>query len=114
LGTVVSTSSYVTNVITFLGLGLGIDYSLFGVYRFREELAAGATVEAAVIRTMETTGRAIFFSGLTVAIGMSSLILTGVSFMQSMGASCVLVPLTSLVVAMTLLPALVWVCSGPK
>jgi RND superfamily putative drug exporter len=109
IGHFVDASIYVTNVVTFLGLGLGIDYSLFIVYRFREELRAGKAVEAAVVRTMETTGRAIFFSGLTVAIGMSSLILTNVSFMQSMGLGGMLVPLTSLLAAMTLLPALLGV-----
>jgi RND superfamily putative drug exporter len=106
IGHYLDTSVYVENVITFLGLGLGIDYSLFIVYRFREELARGAVVEMAVTRTMETTGRAIFFSGVTVAIGMSSLILTNISFMQSMGLGGMLVPLTSLLAAMTLLPAL--------
>ena len=90
-----------------LGLGVGIDYSLFIVYRFREELrATGNDVEAALVRTMSTTGRAVFFSGLTVAIGLSSLILTQVSFMEAMGLGGMLVPLTALVVAMTFLPAM--------
>ncbi|MBV9280008.1 MAG: MMPL family transporter [Chloroflexi bacterium] len=66
-------------------------------------------MESAVVRTMETTGRAIFFSGITVAIGMSSLILTNISFMQSMGLGGMLVPLTSLLATMTLLPALLGV-----
>ncbi|MBV9279643.1 MAG: MMPL family transporter [Chloroflexi bacterium] len=105
-GHVLDTSIYVTNVVTILGLGIAIDYSLFIVYRFREELEAwGGNVEQAVVRTMETTGRAVFFSGLTVAIGLSSLILTNLSFMQSMGLGGVLVPATALLVAMTLLPA---------
>ncbi|GAC1332263.1 MAG: MMPL family transporter [Chloroflexota bacterium] len=106
-GHFLNTSVYVTNMVTVLGLGIGIDYSLFIVYRFREELqASGGNAEASIVRTMETTGRAIFFSGLTVAIGISSLILTGVTFMQSMGLGGLLVPVTALVVAMTLLPAL--------
>jgi RND superfamily putative drug exporter len=106
IGHYLAASPYVENVVTFLGLGLGIDYSLFIVYRFREELARGAAVEDAVRRTMETTGRAVFFSGITVAIGMSALILTGIPFMQSMGLGGMLVPLTSLFAALTLLPAL--------
>ena len=102
-----STSVYVTNMVIVLGLGIGIDYSLFIVYRFREEIkASGGDREAAVVRTMQTTGRAIFFSGLTVAIGISSLILTGVPFMQTMGLGGLLVPFTALLVALTLLPAL--------
>ncbi|HEX6506060.1 MAG TPA: MMPL family transporter [Chloroflexota bacterium] len=105
-GHYLDTSVYVTNMVTVLGLGIGIDYSLFIVYRFREELRRTAgDVEASIVRTMQTTGRAVFFSGLTVAIGISSLILTGVSFMQTMGLGGLLVPLTSLLVAMTLLPA---------
>ena len=105
-GRYLDTSVYVTNMVTVLGLGIGIDYSLFIVYRFREELRASAgNVEASIVRTMETTGRAIFFSGLTVAIGISSLILTGVTFMESMGLGGLLVPITALAVSMTLLPA---------
>ena len=105
-GHILDTSIYVTNVVTVLGLGIGIDYSLFIVYRFREELeSSGGNVERAVVRTMETTGRAVFFSGVTVAIGLSSLILTNLSFMQSMGLGGMLVPFTALLVAMTLLPA---------
>ncbi|HEX6506160.1 MAG TPA: MMPL family transporter [Chloroflexota bacterium] len=101
------TSIYVTSVVTFLGLGVAIDYTLFIVYRFRDELiAAGGDREQAVVRTMETTGRAVFFSGLTVAIALSSLILTQVSFMETMGLGGMVVPLTALLVAMTLLPAL--------
>jgi RND superfamily putative drug exporter len=106
-GHYLDTSIYVTNVVTALGLGVGIDYSLFITYRFREELrACDDDVETALVRTMMTTGRAVFFSGLTVAIGLSALILTGVSFMASMGLGGMLVPTTALLVAMTLLPAL--------
>ena len=102
-----SASIYVTNVVVFLGLGVAIDYTLFIVYRFRDELvAADGDRERAVVRTMETTGRAVFFSGLTVAIALASLILTQVSFMASMGLGGMVVPLAALLVAMTLLPAL--------
>jgi RND superfamily putative drug exporter len=105
-GRYLDTSVYVTNMVTVLGLGIGIDYSLFIVYRFREELRSSeGNVEASIVRTMETTGRAIFFSGLTVAVGISSLILTGVTFMESMGLGGLLVPITALAVSMTLLPA---------
>ena len=113
-GPFLSPSIYVENVVMFLGLGIAIDYSLFIVYRFREELkVADGNREQAVARTMETTGRAVFFSGLTVAIGLSSLMMTGLSFMVSMGLGGILVPLCSLLVAMTLLPALLGIL-GPK
>jgi putative drug exporter of the RND superfamily len=103
----ITASVYVENVVEVLGLGVSIDYSLFIVYRFREELAAaGGNSELAIVRTMQTTGRAVFFSGLTVAIGLSSLILTNLSFMESMGLGGMVVPLSALLVAMTLLPAL--------
>lgn len=106
IGHSVSESTYVQNVVTVLGLGVSIDYSLFIVYRFREELhLSEGDSKRAVVRTMETTGRAVFFSGITVAIALSSLFLTGVSFMQGMGIGGMLVPLTALLVAMTLLPA---------
>lgn len=104
------TSVVVTNLVTILGLGIGIDYSLFIVYRYRQELrASDGDPETAVIRTMRTTGRAVFFSGLTVAIGISTLILTGVPFMQSLGLGGLLVPLSALAITMTLLPALLGV-----
>jgi uncharacterized membrane protein YdfJ with MMPL/SSD domain len=107
IGHFVDTSIYVTNVVTFLGLGISIDYSLFIVHRFREELRrSNGDAEMAVVHTMQTTGRAVFFSGLTVAIGLSSLILTNVSFMVSMGLGGMLVPFSALLVAMTLLPAI--------
>lgn len=103
----VDTSVVVTNLVTILGLGIGIDYALFIVYRYREELQAfGGDRETAIVRTMQTTGRSIFFSGLTVAIGISTLILTGVPFVQSLGVGGLLVPLSALAVTMTLLPAL--------
>src|SRR5205823_6579455 len=67
-------SPYAINIVTLIGLGVAIDYSLFIVSRFREELRHGADVETALSTTMATAGRAIFFSGLTVAIGLSGLL----------------------------------------
>ncbi len=107
LGHFIDANIFVTNIVTLLGLGIGIDYSLFILYRFREELQVpGRTVEAAIVRTMETTGRSVFFSGLAVAVGISSLLLTGVPFMVALGLGGLLVPITALLVTMTLLPAL--------
>jgi RND superfamily putative drug exporter len=101
-----NTSIYATNVVEVLGLGISIDYSLFIVYRFREELRVhGGNCEAAIVRTMETTGRAVFFSGITVAIGLAALLLSGVIFMQSLGVAGILVPLCALLTTFTLLPA---------
>ena len=110
VGHYINASTYVENMVTVLGLGIGIDYSLFILYRFREELQVpGKTVEAAVVRTMETTGRSVFFSGLAVTVGLSTLFLTGVPFMEALGLGGLLVPVTALLVTMTMLPALLGV-----
>ena len=108
-----NTSIYATNVVEVLGLGISIDYSLFIVYRFREELRKSqGDRETAIVRTMETTGRAVFFSGITVAIGLAALLLSGVVFMQSLGLAGMLVPAAALLTAMTLLPAVLSVLGG--
>ncbi|MES1248761.1 MAG: MMPL family transporter, partial [Actinomycetota bacterium] len=98
--------SYVTNLVELVGLGLAIDYSLLVVSRFREELAAGGTVDDAVVRTMRTAGRAVVFSGLTVAVGLALLLFVPVPFIRSLGLGGFLVPLLSLLCAATLQPAL--------
>jgi len=73
-------SQYALNVVTLIGLGVAIDYSLFIVNRFREELARGLSVDDAVARSMATAGRAITFSGLTVAIGLAGMFFYPVSY----------------------------------
>ncbi len=98
--------SYVTNLVELIGLGLAIDYSLLIVYRFREELARGGSTDEAVVRTMDTAGRAVVFSGLAVAIGLAVLLFVPVPFIRSMGVGGVLVPLASIAAALTLQPAL--------
>src|SRR5207245_9410807 len=65
-------STYATNIVTLIGLGVAIDYSLFIVNRFREEMSAGRSPEQALISSMRTSGRAVTFSGITVAIGLSA------------------------------------------
>src|SRR5207249_6559886 len=74
LARVTDVSTYSTNIVTLIGLGVAIDYSLFIVNRFREELSAGATTEQALIAAMRTSGRAVTFSGITVAIGLSAML----------------------------------------
>jgi len=98
--------SYVTNLVELVGLGLAIDYSLLVVSRFREELDADGDVDAAVVRTMQTAGRAVMFSGATVAIGLALLLFVPVPFIRSLGFGGFLVPLISLVAAATLQPAM--------
>ncbi|MFF7993348.1 MMPL family transporter [Kitasatospora xanthocidica] len=102
----VAVSSSVINVITILGLGLAIDYALFMVNRFREELAAGASVDAAVERTSATAGRTVAFSGLAVAISFAGLTLFPSRFLSSMGYAAVSVVAFAVIGSLTLLPAL--------
>lgn len=94
------------NILTGLGLGLGIDYALLVVNRYREELDAGDTVEEAVIRTVETAGRTVLFSGMTVALTLASLSLFPLYFLQTFAWSGVAVVLLAVVGAILPLPAL--------
>ncbi len=99
-------SIFVVNIITMLGLALAIDYSLFIVNRYREELRAGRDREAAISRTLATAGKAVVVSGVTVAIGLSSLMLFPFPALRSMGMGGALLVLLSLAFAMTALPAI--------
>src|SRR5512133_161362 len=99
-------ATYVTNLVQLIGLGIAIDYSLLIVYRFREELEHGGSKDDAIVRTMQTAGRAVLFSGATVAIGLALLLFMPVPFIRSMGVGGFLIPLVSIVAAATLQPAL--------
>ncbi len=105
-------SVFTLTLSTMLGLGLGIDYALFFVSRFREELEAYPTAEA-VPRTVATAGRSIFFSGTAVLIGLSGLLFFPFMFMRSIGVAGVVVVFVSVSAALTLLPALLSVL-GPR
>ncbi|MGC4940923.1 MMPL family transporter [Kribbella sp. DT2] len=109
LSLVTDVSVFSINIVTMIGFGLAIDYALFVVTRFREQLAAGDDVEAALVRTMSTAGRTVAFSGITVGVAISSLVLFPVMFLRSMaygGAAAVAV---AMVAALTALPALLGV-----
>jgi uncharacterized membrane protein YdfJ with MMPL/SSD domain len=97
---------FAPNVVTLVGLGIAIDYSLLVVYRFREELAGGQPVPDAVAATMRTAVRAVVFSGVTVGIGLGVLLLVRVPFVQSFGLAGILIPIVTIAAALTLLPAL--------
>ena len=97
-------SVFVLTLSTMLGLGLGIDYALFFVSRFREELESYPVSEA-VPRAVETAGRSIFFSGTAVLIGLSGLLFFPFMFMRSIGIGGVMVVFVSVSAALTLLPA---------
>jgi RND superfamily putative drug exporter len=102
----VTTPTYVTNLVYLIGLGIAVDYSLLIMYRFREELARGRTTEDAILATMATAGRAVVFSGATVAIGLGLLLFMPVPFMRAMGIGGFLIPLVSIAAALTVQPAL--------
>lgn len=107
-------SIFALNLATMLGLGLAIDYSLFITSRFREEMARSpANIGGAVERTVATAGRAVFFSGLTVLIGLSGLIFFSFMFLRSVGIAGVLVVLGSTLASLTLLPAVLGIL-GPR
>ena len=99
-------SIYALNLINGLGLGLAIDYSLFMVSRFREELAAGRSREDALRVTMRTAGHVVFFSAITVACALAALIVFRQRFLYSMGVGGALCALIAAGVSLTLLPAL--------
>ena len=99
-----SVSPIVQFLIALIGLGVAIDYSLLVVSRWREERSHGRSSDEAVQRAMETAGRAVVFSGITVAIGLFALIALPLPFLRSMGYGGMLIPLVSTAVAITLLP----------
>ena len=99
-------SIYVLNIATMLGLALAIDYSLFITSRFREELAKGRSVEQAVTISVSTAGKAVFFSGAAVAIGLSGLLWFQASALSSIGLGGAIVVVTSVTFSLTFLPAL--------
>jgi uncharacterized membrane protein YdfJ with MMPL/SSD domain len=111
---VTDVSVFAINVITLLGMGLAIDYALFVVNRFREELAgqpdeSKESVRAAVARTMATAGRTVLFSGLIVAASLASLLIFPQTFLRSMGYGGVAAVLVAMAAALTVLPALLTV-----
>jgi putative drug exporter of the RND superfamily len=103
---VATTPTYATNLVQLIGLGIAVDYSLLIVYRFREELARGRAVEDAVVRTMQTAGRAVIFSGIAVALGLALLIAMPLPFMRMLGVAGFLIPIVSILAAASLQPVL--------
>ncbi len=99
-------SIFSINLVTALGLGLAIDYSLFIVSRFREERARGRSVDEAVIRTVETAGRTVAFSAVTVAISLSALLIFPLYFLRSFAYGGIGVLVVAMVISVVALPAL--------
>ncbi|MBP1995896.1 MMPL family transporter [Paenibacillus eucommiae] len=102
----VSLSNFLPNMVTMLGLAVGIDYALFLVSRFREELRKQPSVEAAVAMTCQTAGKSIFFSGAAVLIGLLGMFFVELNFFRSLGLGGIIVVTMSVLVANTLLLSL--------
>src|SRR5215475_8171662 len=100
-----SISTFAINIITLIGLGLSIDYSLFVVSRFREELAAGHGTRDAVVRTMATAGRTVVVSGLTVTAALAGLLLFPQVFLRSMAYGAMSAVAVAMLASLTVLPA---------
>jgi uncharacterized membrane protein YdfJ with MMPL/SSD domain len=113
LSAVMEIDVFAINIVTALGLGLAIDYSLFLVSRFREELETAPSTEEALAATMRTTGRMIIFSGLTVAAALLSLCIFPQRFLYSIGLGGALVAIASTAVCLLVLPAILGLL-GPR
>ncbi|MEY9964746.1 RND superfamily putative drug exporter [Streptacidiphilus sp. MAP12-16] len=99
-------SFLVEYLIAVMGLGIAVDYSLLLVTRWREERESGRSNEEAILAAAPTAGRAVVLSGLTVAVGLLSLVLLPVPFLRSIGLGGMLIPLVAMLSAVTLLPVI--------
>ena len=106
-------TTYLTNFINLIGLGIAVDYALLVVHRYRDELQEGDAKEEAVVRTMKTAGRAIVFSGTAVAIGLALLLFMPLPFMRGFGVGGLIIPAVSVLAAVTLLPVLLYLIGRP-
>lgn len=101
---------YVPNIVQLIGFGLSMDYSLLAVHRFREEQRNNPTdsLEGLIVKTMQSSGKTILISSTSVALALTTLLFFPIPFIQSLGAAVLLVPVSALFVAFTLLPALLY------
>jgi RND superfamily putative drug exporter len=100
----ISVNSLVQYLVAFIGLGVAVDYSLLIVTRWREERERGLSNEQAIVASAATAGHAVMLSGVTVAVGLLSLLVLPVPFLRSIGVGSILIPLVAIVAATTLLP----------
>ena len=112
--------TYVTDVsiivqflIALVGLGVGIDYALLMIFRFRDELREGNDVESSLVETMTHAGHSVIVSGTTVAVGLLAMVLLPLPLLRSMGIGGMLIPVVSVLATLTLLPAMLAVL-GPR
>ncbi|HJZ37482.1 MAG TPA: MMPL family transporter [Solirubrobacterales bacterium] len=106
LAEITQVSFVVQFLVGLIGLGVAIDYSLLVVFRWREQRAKGETGEAAVVEAMKTAGHAVAVSGFTVGIGLLAMVVVPVPFIRSIGFGGLMIPIVSVLAALTLLPIL--------
>jgi len=109
---VVDTPDFASQLAALIGIGVGIDYALIVVTRYRTEHARGRERDEALLVAMDTAGRTVFFAGLTVIIALLGLLLLGLSFMQGASVAAALAVLLAMISALTLLPALLSRCGN--
>ena len=112
LTSLTSVTTYALNIVTMLGLGLAVDYSLLVISRFREERAQGHSASSAVERTVATAGRTVTFSGFTLAVALSGLLLFDDAILRSLAYGGILVVIAAVAASLTLLPALLAMWGG--
>jgi uncharacterized membrane protein YdfJ with MMPL/SSD domain len=106
-------TTYLTNLVTLIGLGIAIDYSLLIVHRYREELRRGSPRDEAIVTTMATAGRAVVFSGTAVALGLALLLFMPLPFIRGFGVGGLIIPAVSVAAAVTFLPAILSLVGRP-
>src|SRR4051794_16760689 len=106
LAHVIDIATFSPTLATLIGLGVGIDYSLFVVTRHRNAITAGRDPEAACVRALNTSGRAVLFAGATVIVALLGLVVLGVSFLNGVAVASAIVVLVTMTAAVTLIPAL--------
>ena len=106
-------TTYLQNLVMLIGFGIAVDYSLLVVYRYREELESGASEEDAIVRTMQTAGRAVVFSGSAVGIGLALMLFMPLPFVRGFGIGGLVIPIISILAAVTLLPVLLYYLVRP-
>ena len=112
LSNVVTIPDFATQLGLMIGLGVGIDYALFIVTRFREQLHAGDDIRPAIVRAIDTAGRAVAFAGITVVISLLGMLLMQISFVSGLAMGAALVVAMTMLAALTLLPALLAFAGG--
>ena len=102
----VTTPDFASQLADLIGIGVGVDYALFVVTRYRAEVAGGSSREDAAITSLDTAGRTVFFAGSTVIIALLGLLLLGLNFLQGVAIGAALAVLLTMIASLTLLPAL--------